>query len=472
MASKTIKKPYVEFVGMSANNVTGSAYLIKFKEYQILVDYGLYQSNNLIEDYKINKDRHKSIKPKHIDIIILTHVHADHLSKLPELYKNGCKAPLYVPNGTSNVIKLMLQDSARIMATEAEQLSTKHGIKASPLYTNDDIDIAMSHIIECNFLECVNVNKDVKFTYYNARHIPNSAQILLELNDGVNVKKLMFTGDIGSPTMDKHYLGEFQPIESADVVVGECTYSDNKRKHSIKDRPKDVDKLHTVVSYAIEKKAKVLIPVFSLDRMQMMLTLLYEMYGSNLDIPVIVDSPLSNKINQLWGDMIESDDELWYKVINWQNIRVAHEYNDSKYYQDLDEPMIILSSSGMGNVGRVVGWIKKLLPKSNNYICFCGFATENSTSGKIKAGKDNTISIDGKKVSNKCKVVTLNSFSSHMCYDELMEYYCSINFNKIVLVHSEEKSKFKFAEDLRIRLSQCDRSSKVVCGTNDMKCYF
>lgn len=470
---KTLKKPYIEFVGMSASNVTGSAYLVKYNEYQILVDYGLYQSNNIVDDYKINKAGHKSVKPKNIDYIIITHNHQDHIGKLPELYKNGCKATLYTPNGTSRLMKLMLSDSAKIMATESEQLNLKHGIKASPLYTNEDIETMMEYVVECDFLTPIKVNDAITFTYYSARHIPKSAQILLELNNGINTKKIMFSGDIGSPTMPNSYLGEFNPIESVDIVVGECTYSDNKRKHTTNDRPKDVDKLHTLISNAIEKKSKVLIPVFSLSRLQGMLTMLYTMYGSNLDIPVIIDTPLGTKINGMWGDLIDCDDELWYKVINWSNIRIAHEYGDSKYYQELDEPMIILSSGGMLSAGRAVGWARKIVGEAKHNICFCGFAGENTLAHQIKNQRQYPfVKVDGKKLKNKCNVTILNSFSSHMCYDELIEYYCSVEYQKIILIHSEDKSKIKFAEDLRKKLSECDRSSKVICGTNDMKVHF
>ena len=473
MTSKALKKPYIEFVGQSGNDVTGSSYLVKYNEYQILVDYGLYQSNNLIDDYKTNKTRHKSLKPKQLDFVFATQAHIDHIGKLPELYKNGCTAPLYTPKDTIKLMKLMLMDSAKIMATECEQLNTKHGIKATPLYDNDDIMTMFEYVVEYNIGETIVINDTIKFTTYNARHIPKAVQILLELNNSINGKKILFTGDIGSPTAPCHYLADFDCVEQCDVVIGEATYSDNRRKHSIKDRPKDVDKLHTVISQAIEKKAKVLIPVFSLSRLQMVLTLLYEMYGSNLSIPVIIDTPLGTKISSMWGDLIDKDDELWYKVHSWQNIKIAHEYGDSKYWQELDEPMIILSSGGMLSAGRAVGWAKKIVNNSKHHICFCGFAGQNTLAHQIKNHKEYPyVNVDGVKLKNKCNVTILNSFSSHMCYEELMEYYCSINYLQLVLVHSEDKSKIKFAEDLRERLSKANKTSKVVCGQKDMKVYF
>lgn len=470
--SKTIKKPYVEFVGMNACGVTGSSYLIKYKDSQILYECGLYQSNDMIKDYNINKNRHKSIKPKLLDALVIGDLHTDHTGKIPELYHNGCKAPLYIPKGAKSLLKLMWYDSCKIFEAECEQLKKK-GIKAYPLYGYDDVENALDHIVEIDKKTKIKINDEISITHYNAKHIIRSSQTLFEFKDDINYKRVLFTSDIGSPNMDMRYMSDFEAVPYADVVIGEATYSDNKRKHSVKDRPKDIDKLHTVISEAIEKRAKVLIPVFSLSRLQMMLTVLYEMYGSNLDIPVIIDTPLGVKINALWKDLIECDEDLWEKVSNWSNIRIAHEYSDSKYYQDLNEPMIILSSGGMLSAGRAVGWAKKLVSNSKHHICFCGFAGENTLAYQIKnQNKHPYIKVDKVKLKNNCNVTILNSFSSHMCYDELMDYYCSIEYNSLYLVHSEQSSKIKFAEELRKRLSLVDRSSKVICAVQDMKCYF
>lgn len=77
-------------------------------------------------------------------------------------------------------MKLMLMDSAKIMATECEQLNTKHGIKATPLYDNDDIMTMFEYVVEYNIGETVVINDTINFTTYNARHIPKAVQILLE----------------------------------------------------------------------------------------------------------------------------------------------------------------------------------------------------------------------------------------------------------------------------------------------------
>ena len=87
MDNRILKKPYIEFVGANANEVTGSANLVRYLNYHILVDYGLRQTNNDTEDYTFNLKRHKSIKPKCLDAIFLTHLHIDHCGLVPKLYK-------------------------------------------------------------------------------------------------------------------------------------------------------------------------------------------------------------------------------------------------------------------------------------------------------------------------------------------------------------------------------------------------
>lgn len=101
---------------------------------------------------------------------------------------------------------------------------------------------------------------------------------------------------------------------------------------------------------------------------------------------------------------------------------------------------------------------------------FCGFTGENSLAWKIKNKTQNpVINIEGKRVNNNIQITVLNSFSSHADYEDLIDYYTTVKYNKIVLLHSEEKSKLKFAEDLKKELSKANRSDKVISAVKDMK---
>ena len=181
----TLKTPYVEFLGSNASEVTGSANLIRFMNYHILVDYGLRQTSNEQEDYVCNLKRHKDIKPKKLDAIILTHCHIDHCGLIPKLYAEGATCPLYVPQGTKGLLTLMWQDSHKIFVSEHERFNR------APLYEQSAIDLALGYIVEVDLRSKQSINDHISFIYYNAQHIVKSRQIYLELNDGNNIKNTL-----------------------------------------------------------------------------------------------------------------------------------------------------------------------------------------------------------------------------------------------------------------------------------------
>lgn len=442
----------VDFIGQSADGVTGSCYLISFKDKKILLDYGLYQSSNIVDNYKINHSRKKELKPKEIDYIFISHANIDHCGAIPELFARGCDAKVYIPKGNRELIKMMLLDSVKIMESDAEKLTKQRGMKAVPLYTVDDVSSAMANFIELPFGERTEICDGLDVRYYNAHHIINAAQIMLYFDCGIE-KRLCYTGDIGSPTIYKPYISDIEfPHEYCDILIGESTYGADKRNHSVRDRKKDDEKLESYIEdVCINSCGKLLIPVFAMDRLQNILTELYLIFGENdFHVPIVIDTPLGINVTNLWKDIIPKDNDLWDKVIHWENIRFVSDWNDSVGYQESDEPMIILSSSGMLTNGRSVSWAKKLLPRGNCCIAFCGYSSEDSLASKIKNSKDyKKIEIEGRKYKNECKVIILNSFSSHACRSELVEAYSErYNYGKLYLVHGDEDAKLSVAEEV------------------------
>jgi metallo-beta-lactamase family protein len=113
-------------------------------------------------------------------------------------------------------------------------------------------------------------------------HIIQSAQIVLWIKQGNNTRKILYTSDLGNISVEKHYIRKFEPITNANLVIAESTYSRNDRSITQKDKLKDLEKIKTVVNqYCIERHGRVLIPIFSLDRTQNVLTLLYEIFGKD-----------------------------------------------------------------------------------------------------------------------------------------------------------------------------------------------
>ena len=135
-------------------------------------------------------------------------------------------------------------------------------------------------------------------------------------------------------------------------------------------------------------------------------------------------------------------------------------------YQKSREPMIILASSGMCTNGRSVVWVKNLLPSENNHICFCGYSAAGSLAAKIKEGssKNPTLQVEGRNVPNRAKITSLFSFSSHACRAELMDYYSSLRYGRLCLVHGDQDDKLEFGTELKEKLLDAGISSPVIAA--------
>lgn len=457
--AKAIMHPYIKFIGRNSTEVTGSCTLVRFLDQTILVDYGARQSSNDEEDYLINKKRHKDIKPKNITAIIVTHSHIDHTGLIPMLVKDGMNCPIYIPKGSKGILTLMWNDCVKIYNQEYERLDRQ------PLYIQEDVDKALALIHEVEIHDKCIITDNISFTYYNAQHIVKSRQVLLELNNGVNVKKIGFTGDWSNKS-NTYYLNKFESLPQVDVLVAEATYANNKRTHKLKDRTKDIDKIKTAIQ---NNKGKILIPTFSLDRLQNILTTLYEIYDGHIPIKILIDSPLGKSVSNEWSNIIDENRALWDEVTSWSNTYWTKDFKDTLAFSKINEPMLICGSGGMLSGGRATYWAKELLGSSKNTIMFCGYATPESTAGKIKNGTLKEIKIDKTTVKNKAQIVILNSFSSHADYNELLDYYTNIEYNKICLVHSNQDDKITFAKELRKKLSKANRTSRVIATNFETK---
>ena len=466
-----MQKIKVQFLGNSATDVTQSCYLLTSAKYTILLDYGLYQDQNPVENYKVNHTKIKEIKPRKIDYIFISHANIDHCGALPDLYRRGCNAEIIVPKGNKKLIELMLRDSAKIMDSDAEKLKKIYKMKAYPLYTEADIEDCMEHMVEYDFGEEYNLKEDFSFRFYAANHIVNAAQIVLTILNELDVpKRILYTGDIGSRIIEKSYTSPFEtPEQYMDLVIRESTYAGNRRVQHVRDRDKDKDKIRSIVEEScIDAGGKILFPVFALDRLQTVLTVLYDIFGDDpkFNVPIVVDTPLGIAVTNMWKDLISCGADTWDKVMSWKNIQFTSSWEESLEYQKSREPMIILASSGMCTNGRSVVWVKNLLPSENNHICFCGYSAAGSLAAKIKEGssKNPTLQVEGRNVPNRAKITSLFSFSSHACRAELMDYYSSLRYGRLCLVHGNQDDKLEFGTELREKLLDAGVSSPVIAA--------
>ena len=452
--------------GEASQHVTGSCIWIHANEFNILLECGLSQSNNIKNDYLANKEKF-NFKCNELDYVFCMHAHADHSARIPLLYARGCNAPLIVPKDTTEIFSNMTLDSAHIIERDSEYLSRVFARDIDPLYTAEDVHNTISHLQEYPIGEVIKLNDNISFKFVNSGHIIAGTQILLWLTSGNTTKKIIYTSDLGNDLLTKHYVEPFEPLDQCDLLIGETTYGDPTRAVSnAVARKKDLEKLKTIIQQeCIDQKHKVLIPVFALDRLPEILTELYLMYhdDENFRTPIVIDTPLGLAHLKTYFHILQGDKlDLLQKVLEWDNIVQVNTFEESKGWATSGRSCIVLASSGMLTAGRSLLYAEHMINDEHAFVIFCGYATEGSIGWKIKHPKDyKYIEINGKRKRNLCGVADLHSFSSHMQYPSLLKYYSNINCNQIALVHGQMDSKIPFAEKLRETLANKNKTTKV-----------
>ena len=89
------------FLGAN-HEVTGSCTLLQACGKNILVDCGMEQGIDIYENQPL------PIAPGEVDAILLTHAHMDHAGRIPLMYKQGFRGPIYCTTASIQLCMVML----------------------------------------------------------------------------------------------------------------------------------------------------------------------------------------------------------------------------------------------------------------------------------------------------------------------------------------------------------------------------
>lgn len=430
----------------------------------------IQDNSTILENYKANSAILNKIKSKSIEMVIVGHLHCDHIALIPMLFARGnTQARIIVPKNSTSILREMWYDCCYINQRDVETLNRRDDKSYTPLYTENEVEQALSHVEEIEVGNIISLDDNVSIRYTPAGHILCSCQTEVFINGGSHTRKILFTSDLGNTMIEdrKIFVEPFQKVNSANIVLGECTYGRRKGSMSKKDIELDRLKMKTVIDqYCVDGHHRVLIPTFSLDRMPFIIWELYQIFGKdeNFKIPILVDSPLANRLLDCYSSILEGDKkEKFDEMMSWKNIQRIITPEDSKAAIGDSSPKVILASSGMLTAGRSLRWVQNILPKQEDCILFVGYAGGDTLAGKIKNCREQkTININGKPFKNKCQIVDLHSYSSHMQRKDLLNYYKGINTEKIYLVHGDTQARLEFKEDLEKEFEKCLKSTRVV----------
>ena len=441
----------ITFLG-ATKMVTGSNFLVEAAGKKFLVDCGMYQGGD--------RDEMQNHEPfaydvNEIDFMLLTHAHIDHSGRIPKLYKEGYRNPVITTKATRDLCSIMLPDSGHIQEQEIEWRNRKRKREGKeplpPLYTAQDGIDTMEIFKPVNYDEIIEIDPNIYVRFNDAGHMLGSAIIEIWVKEDGKETKAVFTGDLGNN--DIPLLSSPTMIETADYLVMESTYGG--RLHMRNDDKANL--FLNIVSETLDKGGTVVIPSFAVGRTQ---EILYELnnlkdtqegedfkkkYATLMKAPVYVDSPLAISATEIFKENANLFDEETQAVIEsgdnpleFPGLQFTRTADESKALNEKNESSIIISASGMCEVGRIKHHLKHHLWDPNSTILFVGYQAPGTLGRRIVDG-EKRVKIFGEEIAVNARIEYIEGYSGHADQEWLMNFvYSFITKPKhIFLVHGE-----------------------------------
>ena len=445
----------ITFLG-ATKTVTGSNFLLEAAGKKIIIDCGLYQGKALEERENYEEFAYNV---HDIDFMLLTHAHIDHSGKIPKLYNDGYRNPIYATKATCDLCSIMLPDSGHIQEMENEWKNRKRMRKGKPalppLYTAEDAIKCLEIFKPVKYDEIIELDSNINVRFNDAGHMLGSSIIEVWVKENGETKKIVFTGDLGNN--DIPLLGAPTMIETADYLVMESTYGG--RLHMRNDDKAEM--FLNIVAETLEKGGNVVIPSFAVGRTQ---EILYEInklkenrhdeefvkkYETLMRTPVFVDSPLAISATEifrqntnLFDDDVKQRIESGDNPLEFPGLQFTRTADESRALNEIKTPSIIISASGMCEVGRIKHHLKHNLWDPRNTILFVGYQAPGTLGAKIVGG-DKKVTIFGEDVAVNARIEYIEGYSGHADQEWLLNFiYSFISKPKhIFLIHGEHEGQ-------------------------------
>ena len=434
--------------------VTGSCHCLEINGKKILVDCGLQQGRDELDN------RYLAFAPGNIDILLVTHAHIDHTGRIPLLVKNGFHGRILTTRLTADLMKIMLLDSAHIQESDAEYENRK-GERAGrehvdPLYTEQDALDVFKYVTTCEYKEKVDLCEGVSAVFTDAGHLLGSASITLELEENGVHKTIVFSGDIGN--VDQPIIRDPQLLKKADYVVMESTYGD--RNHT--EVWSYTDELAEIIDETLGKGGNVVIPSFAVGRTQELLYFIREIKDQKLvkstpNFPVYIDSPLAKAATTVFcGDLHGYLDEQALELVKdgthmftFPNLNLVESSEESKMLNMDTTPKVIISASGMCDAGRIRHHLKHNLWRKECTILFVGYQAVSTLGRSLLEGATN-VKLFGESIEVQAEICQLTGLSGHADREGLLKWVNSFEPKpkRVFVIHGEDEVENIFTQTL------------------------
>ena len=398
--------------------------------------------------------------------MLLTHAHIDHSGRIPKLYVAGYRGPIYATKATCDLCAIMLPDSGHIQEMENVWQNKKRARvgkkELPPLYTAQDAIDCLEVFRPVSYDEIIDLDENISVRFNDAGHMLGSSIIEVWVKEDGETKKIVFTGDLGNndiPLLDSPTM-----IETADYLVMESTYGG--RLHNRNDDKAEL--FLNIVAETLDNGGNVIIPSFAVGRTQ---EILYELnklkeqkndeeflkkYDTLMKAPVYVDSPLAISATEVFKqNMNLFDEEVRQEIqkgdnpLEFPGLKFTQTVEESRALNDDPHPHIIISASGMCEVGRIKHHLKHNLWNPKNTILFVGYQAPGTLGAKIVSG-EKKVKIFGEEIVVNARIEYIEGYSGHADQEWLLNFvYSFITKPKhIFLVHGEPEGQKILKEKL------------------------
>jgi metallo-beta-lactamase family protein len=438
----------------AARTVTGSQYLLEINGHRLLMECGLFQGKRQ-ETYE--KNQSFTFNPARVDAVLLSHAHIDHSGNLPNLVKNGYTGPIYTSTATAKLSDIMLQDSAHVQEKDVEFVNKRRLRRGeppmAPLYTIEDAVRVNDLMHPVHYEEEFEPVPGVRVRLHDAGHILGAAGIELDIEEKGRRYRLWFSGDIGRLKLP--LLRDPVLPRDVDYMMMECTYGDKPHR----DPDEAFIEFRDVVQKTLRRGGKVIIPAFAVGRTQELVFDLNRMM-SNGDVPrvpVYVDSPLAVAASKIFRDFPDYFDEETntfireerHPALQFDQLHYVQSVDESKKLNDRQDPMVIISASGMAEAGRILHHLRNNIQNPRNTVCIVSWQAPN-TLGRRLADREKVVRIFGELYELRADVATIGGLSAHAGQDFLLQYAMAANghLRQVWLVHGEPDAAMTFKQKL------------------------
>jgi metallo-beta-lactamase family protein len=434
----------------AAEEVTGSRHFLETSGGVIQIDCGAFQGRRRESE---QKNRAIAGESTITDALVLTHAHFDHCGMIPLLVKNGYDGNIYSTSATRDLSSLVMLDSAHIQARDIEFLKKKsqrqgEQFKGEPLYNEEDALKAVSQFVTVSYNRPLPIGQAAELTLYDAGHILGSAIAYLKIrnNDGEPVS-IAFTGDLGRN--NKPIIRDPQPIPTPDYLVLESTYGDRLHQKT----GEVMDTLASIVNKTVDRKGRILIPAFTIERTQELIYYLHLLVDRKKipRIPIYIDSPMATNATSIFRVHPECYDKETGQAFldhhknpfGFDELHYTSSVAESKALNDARNPVIIISADGMCEAGRIRHHLIKAIEDERNTILIVGYMAAHTLGRRIR-DRQKEVRIFGEYYNLKAEVAEINALSAHADYSEMGDYVTQLDLEKlkrVFLVHGESKSQ-------------------------------